>query len=897
MRSKYNTYLLCKDDGDSLKLTQAPLNWDDVKFNLIRDLVYLGIMKQISVEYEFVGEGFRFLQSKRLKLGIDADIMIRVYINNPNTFLFEGKINQENYQEDRKFRKYKVDIVQSSFVQNFQNREDIIINILNNISLDRKSITPAPLVNCLFRGKQIEFFSEFEGSSLVTPEIYHHILPFRLKVNGNPGVKEVSNIYPDTWIADTLIIEDCRNNPLILVDNAFYSNVLSESQTIGLAVDFNFTAVYLGMTLTPSDNEKNFVVLRLLKVNADNTVDEQLFYEIISVRSGSVSLTYSFNDSVTCQPGQYLIWLLERWGNDLPVGFITPLPISMMDTSLRTEITYNSMSITIDQDSIVSDTTHPVILPHELFSNIVAQINGGSLYSEVFGRIDLGYYADGEFAYLGITKGELLRGIDPTTVQIPTSMREAFQSYSSVICLGAIITETQIRIDPLELLFNSNISTNLGEVNELVISPAKEFIFNSVKAGYPKNEYEQENGRDEYNTEYQYTNSFKSVKKELNLVSKYYGDGYGIEFARRASIVTTGTADSRYDDLIFLVDMIKVEGDLFTPFVLGPLSTWGISNTSAQAWFWTGGIANPFLTVPAGIIAGNSDWFAQPSTPFEADRTYKYAYQFTAFSDVSDTVEIKIIIGDLFFTVLDQKIETLTAIPAGQSVVGTFEFVAPAGALRMAVVVNYPSGAANDGMIVIDAFDDQTETISNVGLMTRRLEGILEVSGIFSPETALNLRIAVGQNMLRWKKYLNIPLHKKDHTYFFQSKDKNSSLHLVTDLGVTDDGEDLATGAAALFLPDQRGFKCPITIEKLFEILANPLGLVQYRYKKEDFFDYLMEVDAETDKNIGTWRMLGTRDTPVEIESSEDGNLLMHDSGLTDYVAHEDAEDDLVLYE
>jgi hypothetical protein len=283
---------------------------------------------------------------------------------------------------------------------------------------------------------------------------------------------------------------------------------------------------------------------------------------------------------------------------------------------------------------------------------------------------------------------------------------------------------------------------------------------------------------------------------------------------------------------------------------------------------------------------------------FIEGKTYKYGYTFTALSDATDEVEIKIIVGDVFFAVLAQKVETVTATVAGETVTGTYEFMAPAGAIRFAVVVNYPSGAANDGTIEVNSFTDLTQSIQASSLMTRRLEGILEVSGIFSPETALNLRIAVGQNMLRRKKYLNIPLHKKDKLYFFQSKDKNASLHLVTDLGTTIDGQDLDTGEIALFLPDQRGFNVPITIERLFAILANPLGLIQYRYKREDFFDYLMEVDSETDKGKGQWRTLGTRDTPVEIvDDAQEGNTLMHDDGLTDYVAHEYAEDDLVLYE
>lgn len=742
MKAKYNYYLLCNDDGDSIKLEQAPENWDDVKFNLIRDIIYLGILKQISVEFNFIGDGYRFIQAKRLLYGMDIDIMVRVYLNNPNTWLLDGKLNMENYQEDRKLRKYKVDIVQSSFVQKFNNREDIVINVLNNISLDRQTVTPAALENCLFRGKAIEFFSEFQGSSLVEPEIYNHILPFQLLVNGNPGVKDVSNLYPDTWIADSLIIADSWNNPMLDVSNAFYSNVLTENQTIHLVWNFTYSAVYAGNALAPA--EDNYIVYRMFKVEEDNTPVEQLFYSIVNHRTGSVSLSHSFEDDIVMEPGQYLILVCERWIQLIPAPAATPGNTIEMDTYARTEITYTEMSMTIDQDSVISDSTHPVILPHELFSNILSQINGGTFYSEVFGRTDLGYYVDGEFAYLGITKGELLRGIDPLTVQIPTSMREAFVSYSSVIGLGAIITEQQIRVDPLDVLFNSNIATDIGEVNELVISPAKEFLFNSVKAGYPKNEYEQENGRDEFNTQYQYTNSFKSVKKELDLMSRYYGDGYGIEFARRASVLSTGTADSRYDDMIFFVDMIKVDDEL----------------------------------------------------------------------------------------------------------------------------------------------------------MTRRQEGILEISGVFSPETVINARIAAGQNMLRWRKYLNIPLHKKDKVYYFQSKDKNATLHLVTELGTTDDGEDLDTGAVAYFIPDQREFKCPITITMLFEILANPLGLIKYSYKREDFFDYLFEVDSEVDKNMGTWRTLGTRDTPVFIDTEEDaGNLLMHDSGEDDIIQHDNGEQDLVLYE
>lgn len=146
------------------------------------------------------------------------------------------------------------------------------------------------------------------------------------------------------------------------------------------------------------------------------------------------------------------------------------------------------------------------------------------------------------------------------------------------------------------------------------------------------------------------------------------------------------------------------------PVALPPLNFWGIADTSAQAWFWTGGIANPFLTVPSGITSGtNSDWF-RPAISFEVGRTYKYELQFTAFSDVADPVYVSIVIGDPFFTILEQLGQTVIASPAGVSGIVTLEFVAPASA-QMAVIANYPSGSGNDGSIVIDSFIDLTESI------------------------------------------------------------------------------------------------------------------------------------------------------------------------------------------
>jgi len=761
-------YLLSNDTGESLMLDNAPVGWDATRFNILRDAIYLGVIKTISVEFNFVGEGFDFLQRHRLLYGMDASILFRVY--RKNVYLVGGKVNFENFYEDRKFNKFRVDIVQGTFHQKFTNNEDVRLNILNDISLDRLGITPAELRLATFRGKEIQYVSTGlrENSDVVYN--YHHTIPFFFDVNGNPGVQQPSSIQADfnpdegagTLIPNLapILPKDIRNDPA----GHLYKNTLNSPQTLTIDYDIVGNANYVGSVPGFDDWEFDQIWperrIRLVHVDSVGTVKATLFESVVqgfkefgnSPYGCYGPFAYSSIIIVTLQPGERLFFLNEQTilnivdGNILvPSGTLSA--DSPMDNIFKVDYTYSVLRISITQPSTILDDQHSVILPHEIFQTLISQINGGRFISNYFGRLDLGYYEDGEGAYIAITTGEILRGIDPTTVQVNTSFRDAFKSYNAIRCLGAIIGEDYIRIEPLDDLFNYEIAADIGEVREFAITPAKDFIFNSIKAGFPNNEYEQENGRDEFNTTYQYTNGFQSVKRELDLVSVYNGDGYGIEFARRANIMFTGTADSRYDAKIFLICL---------------------------------------------------------------------------------------------------------------------------------------------------KLDDEGE------LVTKRDEDVLSVSGIFSPTTAYNLDIAVGQNMLRWKRYLNIPLYRKaERKLFFQGKDKKSSMQLVTDLGISNDGQDISLGGSYYFLPEERRFQCPIHIDILFQILANPLGLVKYTYKDETFYDLIYELDSEVEKAATQWRVLGTKASPIE-ETDEPtyptGPILKYGSRLADYVKYNIDEEGFVLY-
>lgn len=173
----------------------------------------------------------------------------------------------------------------------------------------------------------------------------------------------------------------------------------------------------------------------------------------------------------------------------------------------------------------------------------------------------------------------------------------------------------------------------------------------------------------------------------------------------------------RYFDLSFILNHVGAGSPGFTPDHTDILSFWGISNTSSEPMIWTGGIANPFCTISAGVSAGGlSDYFRDNLT-FEPGQTYKYSYTMDLSADftVPGNVQFRIHLAvcDLFNNILDEFTDdqtVLSTFPTGSSA-GTFEFVCPVGADRVGFFIEIVNGTTDDALVTITSFTDETETI------------------------------------------------------------------------------------------------------------------------------------------------------------------------------------------
>ncbi len=158
-----------------------------------------------------------------------------------------------------------------------------------------------------------------------------------------------------------------------------------------------------------------------------------------------------------------------------------------------------------------------------------------------------------------LTSGEALRGFvkgtptDYVGPMIKTSLNDFIASYNIKFNLGLGARNVAL-VERKQFFFNNNNLIDLGEVANLAIEPAADHLFNTITIGWPDQNYDDINGRNEFNTTQNYTTPVTKISKVLDLTSVYRADSYGIEFAR-INLDNKTTTDSSSDNEIFIVNI------------------------------------------------------------------------------------------------------------------------------------------------------------------------------------------------------------------------------------------------------------------------------------------------------------------------------------------------------
>lgn len=279
-------------------------------------------------------------------------------------------------------------------------------------------------------------------------------------------------------------------------------------------------------------------VIRMIIMNGGNT-GNSVYQPLIFNGSGAFDVTFDFNVTL---------------GNGQRVFFDT----------VGGNIILNSSEVNMSYSSVVAPVISKALRPKYVLEQLLRKINNNNPVPVTSYLLD-----NTEWKNLTITSGDGIRQIPGA--KIKTSLKDFFTSYDAVLCAGMGINSDSVIFEERESFFTDIVtSANVGKVKDCKFEPALEYFYSSLKAGYKDQSYNELDGKDEFNSEQEWTLPITRVQKELNIQSVYRADVRGIEDLRINFITNPDTdksTDSDSDNDVFFVKIRETPetGGLYKP--------------------------------------------------------------------------------------------------------------------------------------------------------------------------------------------------------------------------------------------------------------------------------------------------------------------------------------------
>ncbi|MDR1594307.1 MAG: hypothetical protein LBS43_07485 [Prevotellaceae bacterium] len=196
-----------------------------------------------------------------------------------------------------------------------------------------------------------------------------------------------------------------------------------------------------------------------------------------------------------------------------------------------------------------------------------------------------------------VTSGDGIRGFDNAAIKI--TLEELNKSVAAILGADFGTIGNEYIIEEKSYFFNNVEIADVGEVIESEVSIASDILANKIKVGYPDNEYDERNGRDEFNITLNFEVKINNNSETLDMISNVRADSYGIQFTK-INLENKTTTDSDSDNDPFFVHVkhetsgqIVVNKDI--QIISGSVNPLGVFNA---------------LLSPKRCLLRNSGWLA-----------------------------------------------------------------------------------------------------------------------------------------------------------------------------------------------------------------------------------------------------------------------------------------------
>lgn len=524
-----------KPDDQPAHLKHDPSGWKDTLVKYGRNIKYMGLFRDMTVSMKFVGDGAKILRNRMWLYGIECVCYFGLHkldrLNFPFNYLpwYSCEIDFGKFEQGKTY--VKVLAMEGGISKYLKAYEGTTYEIPINTDVQKKLVylDGLPFTNTV---EYTIFEQDIKGDTF---DEGHEFWQVGLGIISNEGTTQ------------GVLAKDGAQMPYPVFE---LTNNFIKSITKDVVVKIQ------GLLDFTSYGGHSYTGISIHKYNgAGAFVAAYNIYNLDAVLGLSVNkINYSFD--ITLAPGDALFFTEEIYNSFTYDGYIHIFSNSFL------KLTY---------DVKFDATFVECLTPYRAFEQIVSKMTEGKfgVQSEFLKTLD---------DELLLTSGPALRKYEAKSA-LKTSLLDFFQSFKRYgIGLGIIkdaINGDKLIIERLSYFFRADQTVvDLGEVADLVTTVAEDLIDNTIKVGYKNQKIDKINGRDEINVTQQYTTPITRIVKELDLVSVYRADMYGIEVTR-IDLEGQDTTDNQADQDVFMLNVAKEysytywDGD-FT--VLGPTS-------------------------------------------------------------------------------------------------------------------------------------------------------------------------------------------------------------------------------------------------------------------------------------------------------------------------------------
>lgn len=536
----------------SLKpLEFTPDGWKKIQLQNIRNPTYWAIDRSFSVPLEYLKDGGQILKHIYYNFGVEAKVYMgiceqRLYFDATHygyyyTLLYRGEIDLANFKHDG--TKVTVNIMEGGMVKLIKAYEntkyEIPVDVPEAIDIHVDGIEL----------KNAASFSVVEGQITGVALPNHNIPILFINSEGtNYGL-----IYDSQSISDT--------DPRIL------RNQSGSTVTFPLSGIIRFKIEYAAFKYQ----------LLIQKKKVDNSIETLYDSGGVNV-SNDVVYDFPFSLNVTLETNEQIFFK----GRDISNASPPNLP--------NLKMTYYETNFSIGFNTLYKSTAIKALRPLYVFQQLISKMSDGAYIPQ---STFLESIED-----VVVTCGDAIRRIDGAVVK--TSLRDFFTSYNSDFGIAMGMIGDTLRIEEKAYWVDYTDPIDLGEVSKMKVSPATDLLINNIKNGSPNQTYDDVNGKQEFNTVQERSAPITRIAKDLNLVSVYRKDCYGIEFTR-LNLDGKTTTDDKSDNDVF---MIHIEDN---PWVDGKFRLDRNLNAGTTGLLTPSTVFNLYLT-PARAIRRNGNY-------------------------------------------------------------------------------------------------------------------------------------------------------------------------------------------------------------------------------------------------------------------------------------------------